>query len=110
MRIQATEILAKTLTKSAQNPDKYKIRRVKLTHAQLTWFVNYDYFYDNSRYLDTDYDWKTDTYSVLVVIYPDNYYACDKYLSTQDLVDIYNKAQDKTLTGFCKAFFDEVEA
>lgn len=42
------------------------------------------------------------------VIYPADFYAIDRYLTTKDLVKIFNHS-DKTADGFIKAVKDEIE-
>lgn len=67
---------------------------VALTPEQFRYCVDY-----NDYEHEVDYDWKTSMFKVIRVIYPSEYYACDKYLTTKDL-SYCLKQSDKTFNGF----------
>lgn len=52
---------------------------------------------------------KYNIYGVIVVEYPYNYYACNKYITTNDLIKIWKNTNDKTINGLAKAFCEFVE-
>lgn len=101
MKLKATKTLAKELNKRIE---KYNIYGERLTERQFTFMVDSNYFNHEG-----DFDYTTNTFGVIVVEYPSNYYACNKYITTRDLVKIWNNTQDKTLDGLAKAFFEYVE-
>lgn len=46
---------------------------------------------------DCDYDWKTDTYRVIEVSYPWDFYATRRFLTTYELVNEFRKRGVKTV-------------
>lgn len=106
MKIKATKVLTNELNKNKTKQFKdYQINLIKLSEQQFNRLVDSNYgYYEHS----VDYDYKTSKFNVIEVCYPYNYYACNTYLTTKDLHNIY-KQSDKTYNGFIKAFFDAVE-
>lgn len=100
MKLKCTKTLANELNKNIKD---YEISLIKLSENEFTWYVDIDKYKH-----EIDFDYKTNKYNVLCVYYPNNYYACNKYITTNELSEIFNKC-DKTLNGFIKAFFEYVE-
>ena len=67
---------------------------VELSPEQFKWYVDYNEFDHES-----DFNWETRTFKVIRVSYPDEYYACPKYLTTKDL-QFCLKHSNKTLDSF----------
>lgn len=67
---------------------------VALTPQEFRCFVDID---DYNH--EVDYDWKTSLFKVIRIIYPYEYYACNKYLTTKDL-SYCLKQSNKTFDGF----------
>lgn len=106
MQIKTTQKFAKTMQTQLKKIDKfknYKITLEKLTQNQFEYYVDC-----YSLHGFEDYDFTTGKFKVIKIVYPLDYYACDKYLTTSDLIQIYNKS-DKTFEGYIKAFCDFVE-
>ncbi len=101
MQVKATKVLAKELNKRI---GKYNIECVKMTERQYRNYVDIDFWSH-----ENDYNCVDNTYSVIVVEYPSNYYACNNYLTTNDLLRVFRKLQDKTLDNFARAIFNEIE-
>ena len=47
-------------------------------------------------------------FNVISVIYPPDYYAPQKYLTTKDLTNIYRKS-DGSIDGFMRVLINEIE-
>ena len=92
MRLDTTKTFANFLQKEMRKRGlKYDISLEKLTDNQY------------SRYVDimgrTDaYDYNTGLYSVLKVVYPCDYYACDKYITREELYKLWNGNLENFLT------------
>lgn len=100
MKVKTTKTMAKTLQQYFKD---YKITQEKLTERQFIFNVSIDaYNHEN------DFDYITNKYNVLKVTYPNNYYACNRYLTTNDLIRAYDNS-DKTFNGFIKAIKQEIE-
>lgn len=97
MKIKTSKVLAKLLN---DNIKEFNIYQQKLTPQQFGWYVDCINSHDN------DYDYKTDKYSVLYITYPANWYANTKYITTDDLYQIFKKS-NKTLNGFIDTFKEE---
>lgn len=107
MRLTTTKTLAKVLQDYARKNEKtkdYKIYKTTMSERTFSLYVDIDtYNHDN------DFDFVKDCYNVIVIEYPQDFYACNKYITTNDLTKIYNKMQEKTLDNFIKQFFDYIE-
>ena len=88
MRIAATTTMAATLNKEFRRRGwDYKARQVWLKAQQYSW--NVGDIYDAEDY--GDYNDEKDAYRAIVVIYPDDYYACPRYITTRDLNRLFSK-------------------
>lgn len=56
-------------------------RMITFNHKQYAWFVGDPVEAD--RY--GDYDIRKGVFKVIVIIYPDKYHACNKYLTTKEM-------------------------
>ncbi len=70
----------------------------------------YSTFVDDpfNAYDNGDYKHDTNTFKTIRVIYNDDCYAVDRYITTDDLLICFNHS-DKTYDGFIKAVFDDFE-
>lgn len=91
MKIKPTHKMVSFLKKVL---DGCKVNLVELNPEQFKWCVDYNEFDHES-----DFDWETRTFKVIRVTYPDEYYACPKYLTTKDL-QFCLKQSNKTLDSF----------
>jgi hypothetical protein len=80
----------------------YQVQQVKLDARQYKMLVDYDIYTGTG-----DYDYKTDTYKVIEIIYPAEYYAMPTYINTETLKRIY-KNSDKTFQGFKTELINEL--
>lgn len=63
--------------------------------------------YEN--WCDADYNWATDEVRELVVTYPYEYYACPKYVRTDELIAEFNRRGEKTWDGLKRMVVDMFE-
>lgn len=109
MKIASTQAMATLLNKMAKKLDKTDIhfRYITLTPEVYKRYVDIEIYnaYDNG-----DYNWKTGKLRAIEVEYPDEYYACNRYLTTQELSRIFrwNKVRIKNADDFAKEVIEEV--
>lgn len=105
MKIKATKTMATALNKAMKNSklSGYKVSLEKFTERQFSLYVDID-----SYKHDADYNLEDGTFNVLKIAYPQDYYACNRYLTTRDLVNIY-KHSDKTYDGFMQQVIESIE-
>lgn len=96
LNIKITNPMVKALKKIM--PD-YKITLVKLTQEQYGYLVDYNVWRN-----EVDYNWNTRMFKAIRIIYPSEYYACDKYLTTRDLLFCFKQSN-----GSLKSFLEQVE-
>lgn len=102
MKIKATKTMATALNKAMKNLG-YKVSLEKFTERQFALYVDID-----SYKHDADYNIEDGTFNVLKVEYPQNYYACNRYITTRDLVRAY-KNSNQTYDGFIQAVIESIE-
>ena len=76
----------------------------EMTPEQYEYCVDYRGVWEN----EIDYDYAKNKVKVLAISYPEDYYACDKYLTTKDLLKCFRNS-DKTLNGFMQEIANEIE-
>lgn len=106
MQVKATNVLAKELKKFAKQDNRtkdYTISFEKVGEKFFTLNVDMDYWAN-----DIDFDYITNTFKVIKIVYPYDYYASNKYLTTRTLQNIF-KNSDKTYNGFFNAVLDYIE-
>lgn len=97
----------KTLTNILNKNSKYKITLEKLTIEQFKILVDFDVWEH-----EIDYDFTTGKFKVIKVVYPDNFYACDNYITTKDLqriIQTFASNEQKTLDNFIIHFNNYIE-
>lgn len=105
MKVKTSKVFAKELQKELQAHGlSYACYQASLSPRAFRWNVDMD-DYNHEQ----DYDYTTDTFKVIVVEYPYDYYACPRYITTKDLTRIFNNCADKTWGDFVKAFIEEIE-
>ena len=100
MKLTTTKTFANFLQKQFKN---YKFSQEKLTESQFSFYVDYD-IYEN----EPDYDYETNKYNVIKVLYPQNYYATPTYITTK-LINILYKKANNNFDTFLKLLKDEIE-
>lgn len=107
MKIKTTQTLCKFLSEKLKENDitkDYKITREKVTPAFFIWSIDFDCW----KHQQADYDPSTSKFNVFKIKYPPEYCACDKYITTKNLAQIFNKC-DHTTNGFVQAFISFIE-
>ena len=100
MKLKCTKVMAKLLNEKIKD---YEITLEKMTERQFAFLVDLDSFNH-----EIDFDCATNKFNVLCVNYPQDYYANNRYITTKELIKIYNQS-NKTLDGFIQSFFEYVE-
>ena len=100
MRVKVTKKMASVLAKEFKD---YTIEYTEKSTRDYEWSVDIDSFNH-----ENDYDFLKDRFKVIKVIYPADYYACNKYLTTNDLLKCFKKS-DKTYNGFIAEVKNEIE-
>lgn len=104
MKLKTSKVMAEMLNKEIKKMGlDYNITQIRLTPQQFEYYVNID-SYNN----ENDYNYITNKFNVIQIEYPLNYYACNKYITTNDLIKIYDKS-NKTFNGFLQEFKNYVE-
>ena len=99
MKVKTSNTMVSFIKKNIKIKDIDRVYLKKINYGVYQWYCNYN------ANCNLDYDYKTNLYKVIVITYKDNCYACDKYLTTTDLINFY-KMSNKTTQGF----IDELKA
>lgn len=99
MKVKATNIMAKTLQKYFKD---YKITLQKYNERAYTMLVDCPFSHEE------DYDYKTSKFNVIKITYPDNYYACSRYLTTRTLTRLFENS-NRTFESFLQQIKNEIE-
>ena len=100
MLVKATNPMTKFLK---NNFPAYNFRLEKFTLEQFKIFVDIDIFSH-----ENDYNPTTNKIQAIKVIYPDEFYALPRYITTNELIKAFRRS-DKTTAGFIQAIRDEIE-
>lgn len=106
MLVKATKKMATALKKGLKSDNRfinYSIEFLKVSDR--FYYLNCASRWDDH---ENDFDYINNTYNVIKITYPDNYYACDRYITTNDLLKVF-RGSDKTLAGFIDNFKDYIE-
>lgn len=104
MKAKVTKTLANWLNEKLKNTG-YKAKYEELTPQQYDWNVG-DTSMDTLEY---DYNFSTGKYKVIKIIYPDDYYACNAYLTTQNLIDCIKHTKNHTENEFFDNIWGRIE-
>ena len=100
MKLKATKTLAKLLN----GKSKYTITCEQMTPTQFEHNVDLDCFEH-----EIDYNWQTNKYNVICIAYPQNYFACNRYITTKELYKIYEIMKKRNTNNFVEIFNEYVE-
>ena len=106
MKVMVSKVMCRELNKYAQTQpvfNRYEFQFDELPPRLYEWHVRMDsYKYEN--------DWQEDKglFKFIRVIYPDDYYAMNKHLTTNDLERCF-KHSDGTYNSFMNQVMKEVE-
>lgn len=85
MKLKVSKVFANFLNKMAKDDE------LKIDHAEVRNFSEIGYEMNVGDAYDAecngDYNWKTDNYKALMIVYPDNYFACPMYLTTKRITN-----------------------
>lgn len=109
MKIASTKTMATLLNKIAKEmgiTDRH-FRYITTSREVYARYIDMDYF-EAENY--GDYNWQTGKFRAIEVEYPDEYYACNRYLTSKELNRIFkwNKARIKNADDFAKEVIEEV--
>ena len=108
MRIQASKTMASFINKMK------KAGELKIEHAELITLNERAYSVAVGDPIDNmaDYDFDDDgfiVFKVIVIVYPDNYHACNRYITTSELKREYRRLRVKnaeSLKGMLKEMIE----
>lgn len=103
MQVKVSKVMVKFLNDNLLKSKGYKAVFNEITTDQYSLYVSYDIM-DH----ENDYNYNTAKMKSIKILYPDNYYAVPRFLTTNDLVKIF-KNSDKTVQGFLNELWNEIE-
>ena len=103
MQVKVSKTMVKFLNNNLLKSKGYKAVFNEMTTDQYFLSVSYDIM-DH----ENDYNYNTGKMKSIKILYPDNYYAVPRFLTTNDLVKIF-KNSDKTVQGFLNELWNEIE-
>lgn len=92
MRVKVSNVMIKEMKKIL--PENYSIYLLEMNPELYRIHIDADIFRNES-----DFDYKKNVFKVIQVVYPPEYYAMPRYITTNDLHKIY-KHSDGTFNGF----------
>lgn len=114
MKLKATKTLVNFINNEIKNNPKfnkfknYQITLEKFTQHDLVTLVDANALF-NINY-NTDFDYRTNTYNIIMITYPLDFYATPKYLATCNLTKLFkNKNTPISIKNFLDTFFNEIE-
>lgn len=103
MQVKVSKVMAKFLNENLLKSKGYKAVFQEFTPDQYSLYVSYNIM-DN----ENDYNYNSGKMKSIKIVYPDDYYAVPRFLTTNDLVKIF-KNSDKTVSGFLVQLWNEIE-
>ena len=103
MKLATTQTMARYLARNTKHGG-YEIKQEKLPVDAFRLRVSCDLWAN-----DGDFDFCTNKFAVIKIVYPQEYFAEPRYLTTNDLRKIYKNAKAKTAAGFVEAFDEFIE-
>lgn len=101
MKVMVSKVMAKTLQEHIK---QYTIRYKEVSTDYYKLYVDTDVFSH-----DNDFNCNTGKMKVIEVIYPSEFFAIERYITTNDLNRIFNNAKGAMLEDFVKSFMNEYE-
>lgn len=105
MNIQVSKVFANFINKTAKEMGFEAHAEVIALRSSAYTFATGTDIWDG----ECDYDWKTDTYRVIEVSYPYDFYATRKLLTTHELVSEFRKRGVKTADELKEMLRDMLE-
>jgi hypothetical protein len=106
MQVKISKVMCKSINdylKAQKQFAGYKLKYIELKPNEYKYAVDYD-IYENV----IDYDNNKNMFKTIEIEYPANYYACNKYLTTNELKQAYKNC-DKTYNSFMQAVANIIE-
>lgn len=103
MKVKVTNVMVRFLNAHLSGKN-YTFYLEKLTPEQYERYVDYDLFKH-----ENDFNIKTSKLNVIRVVYPEEFYACDRYLTTNDLIKCFHNCKQKTASEFINKVFYSIE-
>ena len=106
MKVKISKVMCKSIIDYLQGKKQftgYRLSYVELKPNDYKYCVDYD-IYNNM----IDYDDKKNIFKAIKIVYPVNYYACDKYITTKELKQAYKNC-DKTYNSFMQEIKNIIE-
>lgn len=101
MKVKVSKTMVKTLNQELKEKG-LRFDFVTMPENCYKFYVSYDILTNSD-----DYNYETEKFSVISVSYPNDYYACNNYLSSNDLRKCFLNS-DRTYSGFIQSVYDEV--
>lgn len=98
MNIQVSKRFADFINQSVKN---VSARVVHVPEKYYTFFTGVDQFVS-----ERDFDCEKGAFRAIQVSYPDNYFACDRYLTTYGLVSEFRRRRVKDAEGLKEMLVD----
>lgn len=103
MKVKVSKTMVKFLNDNLLKSKGYKAVFNEMNTNQYSFYVSYEIM-DH----ENDYNYNTAKMKSIKILYPDDYYAVPRFLTTNDLVKIF-KNSDKTVQGFLNELWNEIE-
>ena len=105
MNIQVSKVFANFINKTAKEMGFEAHAEVIALRSSAYTFATGNDMWDG----DCDYDWKTDTYRVIEVSYPHDFYATRRFLTTHELVQEFRKRKVESVAELKEMLKDMLE-
>ena len=86
MKVKVSKVFADFINKTVKDVEA---RVVKMSENQYRMNLGGFAVWDAEEF--GDYDWQTGEYKAIVVVYPYDYYACPRYISTKELTKEFKR-------------------
>ena len=104
MKIQVSKVFADFINKTVTNVEA-SVRKMSENEYRMN--VGSFGLWDAEQY--GDYDWQTGKYKAIVILYPDDYYACPRYITTKELDKEFKRRGVKDAEGLKSMIKDMIE-
>lgn len=104
MKIQVSKVFADFINKTVPNVEA-SVR--KMSENEYRMHVGSFALWDAEQY--GDYDWQTGKFKAIVVLYPDDYYACPRYITTKELDKEFKRRGVRDAEGLKSMIKDMIE-
>lgn len=103
MVVKVSKVMVKFMNENVLNGTGMVADYCEMSQQNYELYVHYDLFSH-----ENDFNAKNGKMKAIKILYPDEYYAMPKYLTTNDLVRVF-RGSDKTVESFVKCLLNEVE-